>query len=105
MSTLARRLAHGLIRLYQLTLSGLLGRHCRYAPSCSAYTDEAIARHGLWPGGWMGVARLCRCHPLGDSGFDPVPTRVPENAHWYRPWTYGRWRMPMRHDADRSGEE
>ena len=61
---LAPRLAaHALIRFYQLSLSALLGRQCRYLPSCSAYADEAIASHGLWAGGWMATARLCRCHP------------------------------------------
>ncbi len=49
-----RRAAHALIRFYQLTLSSLVGRQCRYLPSCSSYTDEAIQRHGLWAGSWMG---------------------------------------------------
>ena len=68
-----RRAAHVLIRGYQLTLSGLIGRQCRHWPSCSEYTDTAIARHGLWPGGWMGFARICRCGPLGTHGIDLVP--------------------------------
>ncbi len=68
-----RRAAHALIRFYQLTLSSLIGRQCRYLPTCSAYADEAIARHGLWAGAWMGTARMCRCHPWGGSGFDPPP--------------------------------
>ncbi len=87
-----RRLAHGLIRLYQLTLSSLIGRQCRYLPSCSAYTGEAILRHGVWAGGWMGLARVCRCHPYGGSGYDPPPTSRPASASWLRPWRYGRWR-------------
>ena len=76
MSALAlapRRAAHALIRFYQLTLSSLIGRQCRYLPTCSAYADEAIARHGLWAGAWMGAARICRCHPWGGAGFDPPP--------------------------------
>jgi uncharacterized protein len=89
---LARRGAHFLIRFYQLTFSAFLGRQCRYLPTCSQYMDEAITRHGLWPGGWMGVARLCRCHPWGGHGFDPVPNEAPAKAYWWRPWTYGRWR-------------
>jgi putative membrane protein insertion efficiency factor len=89
---LLRRGAHFLIRFYQLTLAAFLGRHCRYLPTCSQYMDEAITRHGLWPGGWMGVARLCRCHPCGGHGFDPVPIDTPARADWWRPWTYGRWR-------------
>jgi uncharacterized protein len=89
---LPRRAAHALIRFYQLTISSVLGRQCRYLPSCSAYTDEAIRRHGLWAGGWMGAARICRCHPWGASGFDPPPQRTPPGASWLSPWRYGSWR-------------
>jgi putative membrane protein insertion efficiency factor len=88
-----RRATHALIRFYQVTLSSLLGRQCRYLPTCSAYTDEAIARHGLWAGAWMGAARICRCHPWGASGFDPSPGEIPAGASWARPWRYGRWRF------------
>ena len=88
-------IARTLIRLYQLTLSGLLGRQCRYLPTCSAYMDEAIARHGAWAGAWMGAARICRCHPLGGSGYDPTPKSLPRNAHWAAPWSYGNWRTPV----------
>ena len=87
-----RRAAHGAIRAYQLTLSGLIGRQCRHWPSCSAYTDEAIQRHGLWAGGWIGFARICRCGPFGTHGIDLVPGHLPERAAWHRPWSYGRWR-------------
>ena len=87
-----RRVAHALIRFYQLTLSSLTGRQCRYLPTCSAYVDEAIGRHGLWPGAWMGLARVCRCHPWGGSGYDPTPDRLALNASWAQPWRYGRWR-------------
>ena len=92
-AVLPRRTAHLLIRAYQLTFSAFLGRQCRYLPTCSEYTDEAIARHGLWAGGFMGVARLCRCHPWGGSGFDPVPRTLVDDAHWSRPWRYGEWRQ------------
>ena len=78
------------IRLYQWTLSPLVGRHCRYMPTCSRYADEAISRHGAWAGFWMAVARLARCHPWGASGFDPVPDELPAGACWYKPWRYGR---------------
>jgi len=91
-TSLPRLAAHGAIRAYQLTLSSVIGRHCRYFPSCSEYTDEAILRHGLWAGGWIGLARICRCHPWGSSGLDPAPERLPPRAAWYRPWRYGRWR-------------
>jgi uncharacterized protein len=87
-----RRAAHALIRFYQLTLSSLIGRQCRYLPTCSAYADEAIERHGLWAGSWMGLARVCRCHPWGGSGYDPPPDRPPMRASWAQPWRYGHWR-------------
>jgi len=90
-----RLTAHWLIRAYQLSLSLVLGRHCRHLPTCSSYMDEAITTHGLWAGGWMGFARLCRCHPWGTEGFDPVPAALPERAHWARPWRYGSWRGPL----------
>lgn len=89
----AARAAHYAIRGYQLSVSGLFGRQCRYLPTCSDYTDEAIAFHGLWAGSWMGAARLCRCHPWGGSGFDPVTETLPSTADWRLPWRYGRWRF------------
>ena len=64
-----------LVRLYRLTLSPLIGFHCRYLPTCSDYADQALERHGLWAGGWMTLARLMRCHPFGNSGLDFVPER------------------------------
>jgi putative membrane protein insertion efficiency factor len=88
-----RRAARGAIRFYQLTLSSLMGRQCRYLPTCSDYADEAIARHGLWAGGWMGLARVCRCHPWAAAGYDPPPAEPPAGASWLRPWRYGRWRF------------
>jgi uncharacterized protein len=89
---LPRLAAHAAIRSYQLTLSGFVGRHCRHLPSCSDYADETIRRHGLWAGGWMGFARLCRCGPGGTSGLDFVCDAIPECARWYLPWRYGMWR-------------
>jgi len=84
--------ARALIQTYRHTLSALVGRTCRHLPTCSEYTDEAIRQHGLWAGGWIGLARISRCRPFGTDGFDPVPTSRPEGAHWSRPWRYGRWR-------------
>ncbi|MGP9821651.1 membrane protein insertion efficiency factor YidD [Salinarimonas sp. NSM] len=84
--------ARGAIRGYQLTLSGLMGRQCRHLPSCSEYTSEAIGRYGLWAGGWMGLARICRCGPFGTHGIDNVPDALPAQGRWYRPWAFGRWR-------------
>ena len=94
MSGLARPAAQALIRAYQLSFSALLGRQCRYLPTCSDYTAQAIARHGVWAGAWMGTARLCRCHPLGGAGFDPPPSAPAAGASWARPWRYGVWRAP-----------
>ncbi|MHB8354609.1 MAG: membrane protein insertion efficiency factor YidD [Burkholderiales bacterium] len=62
-----------LIRAYQLGLSPLLGRSCRFEPSCSHYASEAIGRHGVVHGGSMALKRLCRCHPWHPGGYDPVP--------------------------------
>jgi len=93
---LPRLAAHGVIRIYQLTLSSLIGRHCRHEPSCSHYTDEAIEKYGLWAGGWMGAARICRCQPWGTSGYDPVPENLPPGSVWYRPLHYGQWRGPLK---------
>ena len=61
------------IRLYQLTLSAFIGRRCRYLPTCSEYASDAIRRHGAGRGAALAFARVCRCHPWGQSGFDPVP--------------------------------
>jgi uncharacterized protein len=85
-------MAQALIRAYRLILSPLIGFDCRHLPTCSTYAEEAVGRFGLWAGGWMTVARLCRCHPLGTSGLDLVPPSLPPHAHWYLPWRYGRWR-------------
>ena len=72
------------IRLYQLTLSALIGRRCRYLPTCSDYAAEAIRRHGAGRGVALGFARVCRCHPWGQSGFDPVP-EVYQGPVWRLP--------------------
>lgn len=91
-ATPARRVALLLIRAYQLSFSAVVGRHCRYLPTCSDYAAEAVRRHGVWPGTWMAAARLCRCHPFGASGYDPVPRRC-DAVPATRPWRYGVWRM------------
>ena len=60
------------IRLYQRFISPLLGPHCRFHPSCSAYSIEAITRYGVFIGGLKSMTRLLRCHPLNPGGYDPV---------------------------------
>jgi putative membrane protein insertion efficiency factor len=64
-----------IIRGYQLFLSPVLGSSCRYAPSCSHYTHQAINQYGAIRGTWMGITRILRCHPWSDGGYDPVPER------------------------------
>lgn len=67
------RLLLMLLAVYRYTLSPLLGRNCRFFPSCSEYATDAIARHGSIEGSWLTFKRVCRCHPLHAGGYDPVP--------------------------------
>jgi hypothetical protein len=79
-----RQVAALLIRLYQLTISPLLGPRCRFYPSCSHYALESLARFGFVRGSWLAVRRIGRCHPWNPGGFDPVPehpTAGPVAAH------------------------
>ncbi len=66
-----------LIRFYQYCISPFIPRVCRFEPSCSVYTVEALRRHGLIRGGWLAAKRILRCHPWGGSGYDPVPRTRP----------------------------
>ena len=62
-----------LITLYQLTLSFLIGNQCRFHPTCSQYTKEAIEQHGSFKVSMLGAKRICSCHPWHEGGYDPVP--------------------------------
>jgi len=70
-----RSLLVATIRIYQNTLSPILGPRCRFYPSCSHYAVEAIERHGAARGSLLAAKRIVRCHPLNAGGFDPVPER------------------------------
>ncbi len=69
----ATQLLIGIARFWQLTFSAVLPPTCRYQPSCSAYSIEALRRFGALKGGGLAVRRIARCHPWGGSGYDPVP--------------------------------
>lgn len=71
LASLPARLVVLLVRIYQWTLSPLLGRRCRFEPSCSQYMVEAVQKYGVVRGTWKGTKRVCRCHPWGGSGYDP----------------------------------
>ncbi|MGR3290723.1 MAG: membrane protein insertion efficiency factor YidD [Paracoccaceae bacterium] len=61
------------IRLYRTVFSPLVGKSCRYQPTCSAYALEALEKHGALKGTYLAVRRIGRCHPFGSNGYDPVP--------------------------------
>jgi putative membrane protein insertion efficiency factor len=62
-----------LIRCYQYAISPMLGQNCRFFPSCSDYTAQAIEKYGVRKGAYLGLKRIIRCHPWNPGGFDPVP--------------------------------
>ena len=69
-----KKVALFLISVYQ-KISALTPSRCRFYPTCSEYTKQAIERFGFFKGGWLGVKRICRCHPLNEGGYDPVPEK------------------------------
>ncbi len=68
-----------LVRLYQIIISPLTPASCRYQPTCSHYTLDALRVHGLFRGGWIALKRIGRCHPWGGSGYDPVPEKFDQD--------------------------
>jgi putative membrane protein insertion efficiency factor len=68
-----RRAALALLRFYKRFLSPLLPPMCRFEPTCSVYTMQAVEKYGFLRGSWLGVRRLSRCHPFNPGGWDPVP--------------------------------
>ena len=61
-----------LINIYKYLISPLLGNNCRFLPTCSEYTKESIIKFGLFPGVWLGLKRIVKCHPWGKGGYDPI---------------------------------
>jgi len=68
-----KHLLIALVRFYQYAISPMFGRRCRYFPTCSEYTVDAIRKYGALKGGWLGAKHICRCHPWHPGGYDPVP--------------------------------
>ena len=64
-----------LVKAYQLTLSPIIGRQCKYVPTCSQFAIDALREYGAARGTWMAAKRICRCHPFAKGGYDPVPPR------------------------------
>lgn len=73
MGSVMKALLKGLIKIYQFGISPFFPATCRYTPTCSAYANEAIEKHGAWKGLKLAIKRILSCNPWGGSGYDPVP--------------------------------
>jgi putative membrane protein insertion efficiency factor len=80
MTDLGKKIALRFLQLYQVSISPLFGPACRFEPSCSRYAAEAIEAFGLRRGSWLAIRRVARCHPLAESGYDPVPERAVDGS-------------------------
>lgn len=70
------------IKFYQIVISPFLGNNCRYYPTCSHYSIEAIETYGFFKGGWLAIKRIFSCHPWHEGGYDPVPTKsIKKHTH------------------------
>ncbi len=69
------RVLIGMVHVYQKAISPWLGQRCRFHPSCSNYCIDALKQRGMVFGLWLGLKRICKCHPLHPGGYDPVPER------------------------------
>ncbi|WP_210128069.1 membrane protein insertion efficiency factor YidD [Staphylococcus sp. GDX8P114P-2] len=76
-----KKLFLGVIYLYQNFISPLTPPTCRFYPTCSAYTKEAVEVYGAFKGSWLGIKRILKCHPLHKGGFDPVPLKKKNKKH------------------------
>lgn len=81
MTNIPQKVAMKLIRFYQLGISPLLGGHCRFVPTCSQYTYEAIQIHGVIKGTLLGIRRISKCHPFHAVMYDPVPEKKVKNSN------------------------
>ncbi|ODS91421.1 MAG: membrane protein insertion efficiency factor YidD [Comamonas sp. SCN 65-56] len=82
-----RRLLMALVRGYQLLLSPWLGGSCRFEPTCSNYSLQALQQHGAAAGSYLTLRRIARCHPWCDGGHDPVPAELPRELRLFSRWT------------------
>lgn len=91
-----------LIRLYRHYISPFLAPRCRFLPSCSAYADEALQRHGSLRGAWLAGKRILRCNPFGSAGYDPVPEVF---RWWHKPDNEAACRTGVCQPEERSADE
>lgn len=80
-----KQLAMLVIKFYRYVISPMIPPRCRFQPSCSLYAEEAIERFGVMQGSYLAIKRICRCHPFGKHGYDPVPSKISPSCHHQEP--------------------